>query len=388
MKITFSIPSGPLILLAILIAGCSPGEQPVNGARHFGRQLALEDSAETSANVSIGDVNGDGHLDVVLVKGRHWPLLDLVLLGDGTGSFLPPHYVGSVPDRSYSGVLVDMDRDGDLDIVVSNDKPDPKVVHLNDGSGRFEVGSTFGKPDWPTRHVSVEDLNGDSLPDVVLANRSGNDSAFNYICFGVAGGRFAEDCIGFSRYSATTITSADFNGDGWLDLAVPHRDGGQSFIYLNDGEGAFGERVPFGPPAAEIRSAKASHLNGDSTLDFAVIDERSGSAIFWGRPDGTFGTPEPLGKPGPTPYAIAVADLDRNGQTDIIVGYVESQPIVYFNDGPNGFTSVPFGDDEGVAYGFAVGDLDEDGLLDIAMARSGARNMLYFGSPLANAPRN
>jgi hypothetical protein len=64
----------------------------------------------------------------------------------------------------------------------------------------------------------------------------------------------------------------------------------------------------------------------------------------------------------------------------VIVGYDESRPVVYFNEGPGTFVPVPFGDAEGSAYGFAVADIDEDGLLDIAMARSDAKNMLYFGA--------
>lgn len=364
----------------VLVVACTPERRPADGSRRFDRELALEDSAATSANVSVGDVNRDGHLDAVLVKGRHWPLLDLVLLGNGDGSFQQAYSVGSSADRSYSGVLIDMDRDGDLDIVVSNDEPDPKVVHLNDGKGRFHLGSTFGEPNWSTRHVSIAYLNADSLPDVVLANRYGPNAGPSYICFGVEGGSFGNDCVGFSQGSATTITPADFNADGGTDLAVPHRDGGQSFIYLNDGEGRFEERRPFGPPDAAIRSAVAADLNGDQVMDLAVIDERSGPAIFFGGPSVTFGPAEPLGDDGGVPYAIEAADLDQNGRTDVIVGYVEARPVVYFNDGDDTFTPVPFGDDEGVAYGFAVGDLDEDGLLDIAMARSDARNMLYFGS--------
>jgi hypothetical protein len=365
---------------ALHLAACTPSQRPTDGSRRFDRQMALEDSAATSANVSVGDVNRDGHQDVVLVKGRHWPLADLVLLGNGDGTFNLPYPVGATPDRSYSGVLIDMDRDGDLDIVVSNDEPDPKVVHLNDGYGRFDVGSTFGEANWSTRHVDIAYLDADSHPDVVLANRYGQNAGPSYICFGVEGGSFGGECVGFSQGSATTITAADFNRDGATDLAVPHRDNGQSFIFLNDGEGGFDDRRPFGPDDAAIRSAEAADLNGDGVLDLVVIDERSGPAILYGRPDVTFGPPEPLGDLEAVPYAIHVADLDQNGSTDIIVGYVESRPIVYFNDGADIFTSVPFGDDEGVAYGFAVGDLDEDGLLDIAMARSDARNMLYFGS--------
>lgn len=364
---------------------CAPSSRPTE--IRFERTLLLEDSAKTSANVSLGDVNGDGHLDVVLVEGRHWPLLDPVLLGNGTGTFVPTQPLGNVPDRSYSGILVDLDGDGDLDVVVSNDDPDPKVVYLNDGSGRFRVGSTFGRPDWPTRHVGVSDLNGDSVPDVVLANRTGDDSGFDYVCFGRGDGSFAPECTGFARESATTITPADFDGDGSPDLAVPHRDGGQSHVYLNDGAGGFGKRIPFGPPDAHIRTAEAADFDGDGALDLVVIDELRGPAILPGRADGTWGAPLPLGGVDPTPYALHVADLDRDGRTDVIVGYVEARPVAWFNRGDEGFAAVPFGDDRGVAYGFAVGDVDEDGFQDIALARSDAPNVLYFGGPAPATPR-
>jgi VCBS repeat protein len=369
---------------SMLLCGCSLASGQKGGSRSFNRSVSLEDSAATSANVSIGDVNSDGHQDIVLIKGRHWPLEDLVLLGDGHGSFQSPYPLRKQPDRSYSGVLIDVDGDGDLDVVVSNDTPDAKIVHLNDGRGHFVSGSTFGRSEWSTRHVSVVDLNGDALPDVVLANRYGPTAGPSYICFGVRGGKFAEDCLAFAQGSATTISAADFNGDGSPDLAVPHRDGGQSFIYLNDGKGGFRERRPFGPADAAIRSAEPADLNRDGLMDLAVIDERTGPEIFWGRANGTYSAAEALGAGGATPYAIAVRDLDRNGRPDVIVGHVESRPIVYFADGPGTFHAVPFGDNEGTAYGFSVGDLDEDGFLDIAMARSDARNMLYFGAP-ANA---
>lgn len=371
----------PLLCATALLLPCSSARGQDGGSRSFDRRVPLEDSAATSASISIGDVDGDGHPDIVLVKGRHWPLQDIILRGNGNGTFQRGYPVGERPDRSYSGALVDVDADGDLDVVVSNDTPDAKVVHLNDGRGSFVVGSTFGRAEWPTRYLSVVDLNGDSLPDVVLANRYGPTPGPSQVCFGVRGGNFAEACVAVSQGSATTITAADFNGDRIPDLVVPHRDGGQSFVYLNDGRGSFPERRPFGPPNANIRSAVPVDLDGDGILDLVVIDERAGPAIFRGKAGGRYAAAEALGVRGATPYALAVADLDRNGRPDVIVGFVESRPIVYFNDDPGGIHAVPFGDNEGTAYGFAVGDLDGDGFLDIAMARSDARNMLYFGAP-------
>lgn len=370
---------GVMIPWLVALASCGPGRPELQGSRSFERSLALEDSGATSANVSIGDLNGDGHLDVLLVRGRHWPLDNLVLPGDGTGSFGHPYPLGGPADRSYSGVLADLDGDGDLDVVVSNDDPDENRIHLNDGAGRFSRGSTFGRSDWPTRHVDVVDLDRDGLVDAVLANRYGSEGGASFICFGAGEGRFRDECTPFSSGSATTIAHGDFNGDGVPDLVVPHRDGGQGFIHLNDGSGGFPERRPFGPAAASIRSAHPADLDGDGRLDLALIDERSGPAILYARADGSFAEAVALGGAGPRPYALEVADLDGNGRPDVIVGYVEARPVVFFNDGPGVFHPVPFGDGEGAAYGFAVADLDGDGLLDIAMARSGARNTIYFG---------
>jgi hypothetical protein len=349
------------------------------GTRRFVRATALEDSGYTSANASIGDVNGDGHPDIVLVKGRHWPLRNLVRLGDGRGGFAPAYAVEDAPDRSYSGVLADLDRDGDLDIVVSNDDPDAKHVLLNDGRGRFTRGASFGEATWSTREVAVADLTGDGLVDVVLANRGGRGTVPSYLCEGLGDGRFAAPCRVVSAGSATSITPVDINGDGALDLLVPHRDGGQGVALINDGAGGFGERRPFGLPAQRIRAARAADFDGDGVPDLAVIDQRDGPAVLRGRRDGTWAEPVPLGAAGMQPYAILVHDLDGNGRPDILVGYVEARPVAYFNDGPGRFTPVPFGDDAGATYGFAVGDLDGDGLLDVVIARSDAPNVLFFG---------
>ena len=133
--------------------------------------VPLETVSETSSNASIGDLNGDGKPDIVLVKGRHWQLTTKVFLGDGKGHFAPGPPLPSNATKSYSGSLADMTKSGHLDIVLSNDSPDPKLVLVNDGTGHFKVGGTYGDPKWPTRNAAVGDLNGDGYPDIAVANR-------------------------------------------------------------------------------------------------------------------------------------------------------------------------------------------------------------------------
>lgn len=360
---------------------CAAVAAQVAGPPTFGRMFLLEESAETSANVSIGDLNGDGAPDIVLAKGRHWPLVDRVLMNDGSGRFRA-HDLGDAADRSYSVTLSDIDRDGDLDVVVGNDAPDPKRVYANDGTGRFRLISTFGRPEWPTRNATAADLNGDGLPDIVVANRTGDSTGFNFICFNKGGGQFDADCHGFSNVSATTITPADMDRDGRIDLIVPHREGGQSYIHLNGGNARFETRIPFGLPDGAIRVAEAADFNRDGRLDIVGIDERRGAFIVFGEAGATFSAPLPLSQAAVMPYALAVGDLDLDGHVDVVVGHVEAPGTVYFNDGSGKrFAPVSFGDKAGTAYGFAIGDFDRDGHQDIAVARSDAPNVVFFGAP-------
>jgi len=353
----------------------------------FDRVLLLETTSETSANVEVGDLNGDGNLDILLVKGRHWPLRSRVLLGDSRGHFPTAYNLGDSPYRSYSGRLVDIDGDGDLDVVLSNDAPDPKVVYINDGKGHFHPGSTYGHPEWETRNASVADLNGDGRPDIIVANRTDKNPA-NYICLNKGKGRFDSNCVSFSHESATTITPADFNHDRRIDLAVPNRDGGQSYVYLGGARASYSNlrRIPFGPADAEIRMAEAADLNGDGLLDIVAIDQGRGVAIYFGQKNGSFSTGTALDSGGATPRALAVRDLNGDGRVDIVVGNVEAPSTIYFNDSPGRrsvfghYTPVHFGDNKGTVYGFAIADLDGDGLPDIAVARSDASNAIYFAS--------
>lgn len=366
----------PVVVTAQDSHATAPGRLP-----QYTRTLQLNTTPDTSANVSIGDLNGDGKLDILLVNGRHWGGRSLVMLGDGQGHFPTVYPLTPERYRSYSGRLVDLDGDGDIDVVLSNDTPDPKLIYLNDGTGHFRAGGAFGRPEWETRNAGIADVNGDGLPDIVVANRA--DSAIAYVCLNQGRGRFTGDCAGFAHMSATTITPADVNRDQLIDLVVPHRDGGQSYVYLNSGNGEFtdAKTIPFGPPNATIRVTQVADFDGDRLLDIVVIDdEHRGVGVYFGQRDGSFSALLSLDNGKATPYALAVADLNNDGATDIVVGNIEAPSVVFFNDrSGRRYSPVQFGDDKGVVYGFAVADLDGDSLPDIAAARSEAPSVVYFG---------
>jgi hypothetical protein len=371
----------------LLLAGCQcvqqrPETRAEAPASRFERVVYLEDAAETTANASIGDVDGDGDPDIVLAKGRHWPLPDLVLLNDGQGGFDARHALGTEADRSYTAALADLDGDNDLDMVVGNDRPDPKRVYFNDGHGNFEPGGTFGLPVWATRNVTVADLDGDARSDIVVANRGGPDNlSENVVCRNDGNGRFPS-CTVFSRDSATTIAAADIDGNGSIDLIVPHRDRGQSYLYLNDGAGNFADKRPFGPPDAATRAVSVGDLDGDGSPDLVLGDElRGGAHVYVNQGEGNFSDAVALSADKPNVYSIAVADLDKDGHLDVVLGNDSEPSMTLMNRGDGrSFSVTRIGDGDGSVYGLAIHDVTGDDCPDIVAARSNARSILYVNA--------
>jgi hypothetical protein len=375
-------------LLAIALLAFIDYAKPRPRMPNFTRAVALESKAETTANASLGDLNGDGSLDIVLAKGRHWPLVSLALLNDGKGHFTARSNVSDKPYRSYTAALADLNGDHHPDLVIGNDAPDEKVVYFNDGKDGFIFAGTFGDARWPTRNVTVVDLNGDNRPDIVVANRSEDQPGANYACLNDGRGHFPS-CRAFSTESATTIAAGDINGDGFPDLVVPNRDGGQSYIYLNDGKGTFAEKHPFGPLKTETRAIALADLNGDGRLDIIIGDQAQGGAsIYFNQGDLKFSDPLPITGKTDTVYSIATADMNGDGHVDIVLGNQEAPGVVLINDGTgHNFTRISFGDSQGTVYGLALGDVNGDGSPDIVAARSDAPSMLYFNSLIMQAGR-
>lgn len=345
-------------------------------------RLSIGTEINRSASVRIGDLDGDGDLDVVAANGRHWPEQNMVFFNQGRARFNLARPLGTDHDTSYATELADLDNDGDLDIAVGNDRA-PNAIFLNDGSGRFEHSYTFGRPS-SIRSLTIADIDNDGDVDI-LANARG---AQNLIHLNDGMGGFPSSRpFGAADDSTINVAVGDLDNDGHLDLILANRDAQQNVVLINDGHAQFSRRIPFGTGRDETRAVAVADLDGDGNLDWAAGNIGQANAVYLG--DGKGGVRETMsfGREDGQTYTLAIADMDNDKRPDIIVGNVQQPNAVFFNQGKGGtFRETRFGDASHATYNLAVGDLNQDGYRDIAVANSDAQNFVYINAPNRTKP--
>jgi hypothetical protein len=114
-----------------------------------------------------------------------------------------------------------------------------------------------------------------------------------------------------------------------------------------------------------------------------VGDERRGTFLYLNDGTGAFPEELPVVERQFIPYALAAGDLNGDSFQDLIIGCASGPGLLLINDGTGRtFRRTNFGDGVGAVYGISVGDLDRDGQLDLAVGRSGAANAIYLSGPV------
>src|SRR6185437_4776289 len=151
-----------------------------------------------------------------------------VLLANGDGTFRPPeNYTAGTAPTSVS--IGDLNNDGNLDLVVANAGSGDVSVLVGNGDGTFQIAVNYGVGTNP-ESVLVGDFNGDGKLDLAVANAASRNIS---VLLGNGDGTFRTHVDYGVGYSAFSVAAGDFNSDGKLDLAIASSDGGSVSILLN-----------------------------------------------------------------------------------------------------------------------------------------------------------
>ena len=356
--------------------------------------------AQASRDVALGDFDRDGDLDLFVAN------LDqdnAFYLNDGEGNFTRELTGPLVTDGGNSrGIaLGDIDGDGDLDIFVANSRNEANFLYENKGGLVFErrlfgpVATDIGN----SRQAEFFDVDGDGDLDLYVTNFN-FEANFLYINQGGdqngTEGRFARKLTGDAATdedSTYGLCFGDVDGDEDLDLFVTnHSDvigapGLPNWLYLNDGSGEF-TRSETGLQSTDFNNSLACALadtDNDGDLDLFVgntigqhnqIFLNDGTGQYTSRPQSVMTIDR--GK------SIGVEFFDADGDGDLDAMVANRSPNIssefYINLGDNRWARQGFGPltlNRRDSYDVAIGDLDDDGRPDMVFANLGSGNDLY-----------
>jgi len=287
-----------------------------DGTGQFGPQQVIS-TTDGPSSLYAADLDGDGDLDVLsAASSRDMARKIAWYANDGTGQFGPQHVI-STEVRADSVYAVDLDGDGDLDIL-SGSAWDQKIAwYANDGTGQFgsqHVISTDGP-----NCLYPADLDGDG--DVDVLTESGwfaNDGWGHFVKKeGASGGEYA----------------ADLDADGDLDVLSASFLDDKIAWYANDGTGLFGPQQVITTEADGASCVYAADLDGDGDLD--VLSASFGDdKIAWHANDGTglFGPQQVITTEADGAQCAYAADLDGDGDLDILSASFYGYKIAWYEN--------------------------------------------------------
>ena len=284
---------------------------------------------QPSYAMATGDLNRDGNLDLVVTgvdqSSQNWSYT--VLLGNGDGSFQAPVlYQQSIQAIASTIVVADFNNDGKLDLAMP--VGNSVAVLLGKGDGTFSAPVLFFDGD--ANSIVSADFNGDGILDIAAGGSSGLA-----ILLGNGNGTFQAATFPYTSGFGPAVAT-DLNGDGKID--VVGNDAGIQ-VLLGNGNGTFNALTPFGNYGANGFSTAVADVNGDGNLDLISeggIGSSVNDGIYLGNGDGTFDTSEvpiPYNYPphSPTTAGVQAADMNGDGKPDLVIESPVSTVFVLLN---------------------------------------------------------
>ncbi len=275
----------------------------------------------TPVSVALGDLDGDGDLDLVVTNKLSAPPNVSIFLGNGNGTFAAQTTFATGDDPVFVA-LGDLDGDADLDLVIANEADDTISILLGNGNGTFTaaVPATVATGFTPVS-VALGDLDGDGDLDLVVANKLSAPPNVS-VLLGNGNGTFAAQTTFATGFTPVFVALGDLDGDGDLDLAVANSAAAPPnvSVLLGNGNGTFAAQTTFATGDDPVFVALGD-LDGDGDLDLVVTNKLSAPpnvSVLLGNGNGTFAAQTTFAT-GDDPVFVVIGDLDGDGDLDIAV---------------------------------------------------------------------
>jgi VCBS repeat protein len=336
----------------------------------------LPSPADGTSSLALGDVDGDGDLDLLAGNGPvNTPQQSRLYRNDGLGTFADvTAQLPSLLLPTQAVALGDVDGDGDPDALLGN-YFQPNRLYANGGGGVFSDASSQLPAEFdPTRALALADLDGDGDLDAVLGNSASSNPRPNRLYLNDGSGTFADADAGlFTALDSTSgVALGDVDGDGDPDLLVgnynqPNR------LYRNDGFGLFAEASGALPGATSyVLGLALGDVDGDGDLDAWIANDGGPEGLLLNNGAGGFSNASSqVPAFADSTYVVALGDLDADGDLDALTGNFAGQPPrLYLNGGSGVYSDATAQLPPGSIWtsDFGLGDVDADGDLDALLA--------------------
>jgi uncharacterized repeat protein (TIGR01451 family) len=364
MDLTLSDRDGPSLVISNFRPPLSRSRTTIRGVTPF------PDSAPSSS-VTWGDADGDQDLDLFFGAGP-------AAAGPAAlGSEIYYNDAGEFPSetvRAYGGfgpqivTVGDADRDGDMDVAIGTTTE--QKLHL---AGDF-LAPTWIKSEEGDKHLAFGDMDGDVDLDLVATTNLGADSHVElFINTGAA--QYGADSVWRATIpDARASALADFDGDGFLDIAVAVS--GNNRIYRNNRDATFALYWT-AADAGDARAVDWADYDGDGDPDLAVGNYGAANVLYENQATAQVRTFTQVAATGQLSRTTSLdwGDWDNDGDLDLAVGnYGEPDQIFVNLDSSPGnpqFFWLWSSEESLNTTGIAFGDKDNDGDLDLAVSQDG-----------------
>ena len=306
-----------------------------------------------------GDLNGDGHEDLISRKG--------VFLGGGDGSFQPVLALTGLA----SVAVGDLDEDGRLDLIgVTAANPAQMSIQRGRGDGSFEAATYRLCTRGGLNQTLLADLDGDGHVDVAELGRTGTDA----VSFGLGNGSFPEPMPVPINSPIRQVKKGEFGSHTGRDFLIVGASANSMGLLHSAGLATWTVADTIALPGTpDAYGPKIGDLNGDGLDDIVIGYTDQQFVSYWlTDSNGHFGPRTDLGINYPA-LDVALGDIDNDGAADILIQTYSAgltPPMIWYRNHGNGqfdYHTLPF---DGFGS-LEIRDLNGDGIPDLAMINTG-----------------